>query len=423
MNSHCSRVGSLTLVGLGVLAFGLVACGPTADNGGGGGGNKDGGTRDGWSWNYGDASVYIPDGGELCPDCEQDAGACAANTTKAQELPLDIYVMLDQSGSMADPVSGGTKWTAVTGALEAFLQQPLTDVSVGIQFFGVAPAGGVSCNTNPCNSNSDCPGSGCGPCTYDSYYGMSFCAGAAGDTDSCNAADYANPAVEIAPLPGVYNAIKTAIDAHGPTTLTPTSAALQGAVNHAKSWSGFHPQHVTIVIFATDGDPTECDPQDMPSIDAIAAAGFNGTPKIRTYVIGVGTSLSNLNGIANAGGTTSAFMVDTGGNVQQQFLQAMNQIRGAALGCTYQIPDTGDAGAPDFTKVNVQYTPGTGGAAQGIPMAPSQASCPPNGDAWYYDNASAPTKIILCPYTCNRITPDSSGQVDILLGCQTQIIG
>jgi hypothetical protein len=104
-------------------------------------------------------------------------------------------------------------------------------------------------------------------------------------------------------------------------------------------------------------------------------------------------------------------------------VQALNQIRGAALGCSYQIPDPGDAGVIDFTQVNVQYTPGSGGPAQAIPQAPDQASCPPNADAWYYDNATAPTKILLCPYTCNRITPDSSGQVDILLGCQTQIIG
>ena len=49
-----------------------------------------------------------------------------------------------------------------------------------------------------------------------------------------------------------------------------------------------------------------------------------------TFVIGVGPSLSALNGIAAAGGTTSAFLVDTSANVNQQFLDAMNAIRNSA---------------------------------------------------------------------------------------------
>ena len=387
MSPRHSLLGTLAGAALALAALGLVACG-TTDSGGNPGGNTDGGTKkdSGWTWDYGDASVYIPDGGELCPDCEQDAGACAANTTKAKELPLDIYIMLDQSSSMSDVAGTSTKWDTVASAPQTFLSQPLVDVSVGIQFFGL-----------PID--------------------------AAGD-DSCTASDYATPSVEIAPLPGVFNAIKSAVQAHGPSTATPTAPALQGAINHAKSWGGFHPQHVTIVIFATDGDPTECSPQDIPSIQQIAAAGVAGTPKILTFVIGVGSSLSNLNAIASSGGTTQAFLADTSSStMQSDLVQALNQIRGAALGCSYQIPDPGDAGVIDFTQVNVQYTPGSGGPAQAIPQAPDQASCPPNADAWYYDNATAPTKILLCPYTCNRITPDSSGQVDILTGCKTQVIG
>jgi len=55
-------------------------------------------------------------------------------------------------------------------------------------------------------------------------------------------------------------------------------------------------------------------------------------------VIGVGSALSNLNQIAQAGGTNSAFIVDTNGNVGQQFIEALNAIRGAALACEYLIP-------------------------------------------------------------------------------------
>ena len=50
--------------------------------------------------------------------------------------------------------------------------------------------------------------------------------------------------------------------------------------------------------------------------------------------------------------TGSAFVVDTTQNVNQQFLDALNKIRGAALGCSYLIP-LPDGGTPDFAAVNV----------------------------------------------------------------------
>ncbi len=355
--------------------------------------------------------------GEFTPD----AAACAGESIKAQQVPLDMFIMMDQSSSMSDPVSGGSdKWTAVTAALATFVDQPgLTDVSVGIQYFGL-PAGGATCGVPFCTTDADC-GAGCGPC--DLSLGLGICTGySGGGGDSCMASDYAVADVEIAPLPGVATPIKNSLNAHMPTTSTPTSAALQGAIDHAKAWGTAHPSDVAIVVLATDGDPTECD-TNISDIDAIAAAGVSGTPKILTFVIGVGSSLSNLNSIAASGGTTMAFLVDTGADVNMQFLAAMNAIRGAALGCQYGIPVPPDGMMPDFGKLNVQYTPGGGGAAQIFPQVADQASCPASGDAWYYDNPSAPTQIFLCGSTCTKVSADAMGQIDVLLGCQTITIG
>ncbi len=347
--------------------------------------------------------------GSLGPD-----GGCAGTATKAQELPLDIYIMLDQSGSMLDTVAGGgTKWDAVTSALKSFLQQPgLGGISVGIQYFGVPPGGGgtnCACPTNVCTTPGDiCLGGIC-----------FICATMSGGTDSCNAADYAKPDVEIAALPNSAPALINSINGHSPNTSTPTSAALQGAVDHAKAWATQNPNHVVIDILATDGDPTECD-TSLPDIDAIAAGGAMGTPKVLTFVIGVGSSLGALNGIAAAGGTGQAFIVDTNQNVNMQFLQALNAIRGAALGCNYSIP-VPQNGTPDFSAVNVQYTPGGGGSAQIIPQVADKAHCPSSGDAWYYDNPSAPTQIVICDNFCNTLSMDSTGEVDVVLGCKTVV--
>jgi len=194
---------------------------------------------------------------------------------------------------------------------------------------------------------------------------------------------------------------------------------LQGAIDHASAWATNHAGDAVVAVLATDGDPTECD-TTLADINAIAAAGVAATPKILTFVIGVGSDLSNLNGIAAAGGTTSAFLVDTGGNVNQQFLDAMNAIRHAALGCTYQIPLPTDGSTPNFQEVNVEYTPGSG-SQQTIPYVTDQGSCPSSGNAWYYDNAANPTQIILCSATCGTIEADTAGQVNITLGCATII--
>ena len=315
-------------------------------------------------------------------DLTVDAPPCATSVVKAEQVALDLYIMLDQSASMDDTVNGGgSKWTAVTGALTTFLgQSGLDGVSVGLQYFGLP-----------------------GPDGFD---------------DSCTASDYAVADVEIAALPGVKTKITTSLAGHSPNTSTPTSAALQGAVNHAKTWAQAHPMDAVAVILATDGDPTECD-TTISDIEKIASTAANGTPKIPTFVIGVGSSLSNLNGIAMAGSSMNAFLVDTSSNVNQQFLDAMNAIRGAALGCVYTIP-TG-SGPVDYSQVNIVYQPGNGGQPETLPYVTSKANCPSSGNGWYYDNPAAPTQIILCDSSCSGIEVDMTGQVDITLGCQTVV--
>jgi hypothetical protein len=233
-------------------------------------------------------------------------------------------------------------------------------------------------------------------------------------------AAYATPEVPIAPLPGNAGAITASIAGHAPSGGTPTSAALQGAIDHAKAFANQNPDHVVIVTLATDGDPTECDP-DINNIAAMAAAGLNGSPAIRTFVIGVGSSLTNLNAIAAAGGTGQAYIVDTNQNVTQQFVDALEDIQGNALGCSYALPDPPEGEMLDLEKVNVEYTPGDGGPTQTIPKVANAAACPPNGDGWYYDDEQAPTQILLCDFTCAKVSADTTGSMKILLGCETII--
>lgn len=360
--------------------------------------------------NVGSTGSMSADGGD---------GSCAASQQKAQQIPLDMFVMLDKSGSMKESVGTSDRWTAVTSALGAFLKQPNTaGISVGIQYFGQPKAGAKMCPST-CVKDADCGDPTCGLCTVIIPGLFGVCGGAITvGGDSCDANDYAKPAVEISALPAAADMLINSMKAQAPEGGTPTSAALAGAVQHAKEWAKNHPSHVTIAVFATDGDPGECD-TSITGISKIASDAFVGTPKVPTYVIGVGKLVSNLNAIAAAGGTGAAFLVEDA-NANTKFLEAMNAIRGSALACSYLIP-TPTMGTPDFDAVNVQYTAGGGTQKSIFPKVADKSKCVAGTDAWYYDNNTDPKQINLCDDTCNKLSKDTKGQVDILLGCKTVV--
>lgn len=344
-------------------------------------------------------------------------GGCAGQDYVAEKAPLDMYIMLDQSGSMSDPPSGGngSKWNAVTAGLTTFINQPAAaGIGVGIQYFPLST--GDQCSAVPfCATDADCGGPSCGPCMV-VFPGQGVCVGGG---DSCDAMDYATPDVEIGVLPANASPLQSSLGSHGPTGNTPTSAALQGAVDHAKAWATAHPGHVVVVVLATDGDPTSCN-DDLAFINNIATTGLNGTPSVKTFVIGVGGSVGALNGIAAAGGTQQAFMIDQDPDVQTAFLDALNQIQGASLPCSYLIPPPPMGETIDYGKINFSYTP-SGGTAQTVPRVDSAASCPANGLGWYYDDPNNPTSIVLCPSACSTISADLGGSVNIVVGCDTVV--
>ena len=88
---------------------------------------------------------------------------CAGVTETAQLVPLDMYVMLDSSGSMTEKTGkmgkGVVKWDAITTALDTFLKAPSsTGIGVGIQFFPLLQKGVPT----SCTSNAECgPGAPC----------------------------------------------------------------------------------------------------------------------------------------------------------------------------------------------------------------------------------------------------------------------
>jgi hypothetical protein len=101
-------------------------------------------------------------------------------------------------------------------------------------------------------------------------------------------------------------------------------------------------------------------------------------------------------------------------------------VRGPALACQYMLPaPAADAGQLDYFSVNVQFTSGAGTAVT-IGNVKDRASCSATKGGWYYDvdpsTGATPQTISICDASCQQLTADPVGRVDILLGCKTVIV-
>jgi Mg-chelatase subunit ChlD len=296
----------------------------------------------------------------------QGDASCTATEVQASPVPLDIVIMLDRSASMMD----NNKWTGTVAALDTFFAAS-SSAGIGVGL-GVFPVG-----------------------------------------SSCNKTMYQNLLVPIGALPQSQTALTTAIAGQMPLgDTTPLQAAIEGGLYAAAQQKAAHPDHVVVVVLATDGTATCVTLDPTPAQSAADGLTTNG---IMTFTVAMqGSDTTTLNAVAQAGGTGHVFDVTTDITL---WSQALEQIRAKSLPCDVVIPPPPPGQQLDTGLVNVVYTPG-GGAATTIPYAMSSANCGSNA-GWYYDDAANPTKVLFCPATCTVIKADANAKVDVAFGCKT----
>jgi hypothetical protein len=125
------------------------------------------------------------------------------------------------------------------------------------------------------------------------------------------------------------------------------------------------------------------------------------------------------------GGSGRPFVVDAldtdgGGSLETRFAQALAGVRSASLPCRYALPAP-EAGAVDFGKINVVYTPSSGPAST-IPRVDSPDACLASA-GWFLDRGagSGPPTVDFCPATCAEVRSDPGGRVDLVSGCETLV--
>jgi von Willebrand factor type A domain len=315
----------------------------------------------------------------------KEVEVCAAVVGESELRRVYLAFALDVSGSMgSDAERFRLKWQPVIQASEAFFsEQDSAGLSASLTFF-------------PSENGAT----------------------------RCSDASYMVPSVPQTLLPSAEfsNAI-TAL-ALTPTsnwrTSTPTLAAFNGTAAGLGAIADPSPLALRAIVLVTDGVPQGCgaDGSELPLlVDAVRNSG------ILTFVVGVGNppssglvdNLANLNGIAEAGGTGQAFIVQTGDAAQTEadFKAVIDGIRGLSVACNIEIPlpPAGAQFVPE--RINVTYR-----SAGATDVALSYDAECRSTNSWRYDNPDAPQNIVLCDDTCGTAQRDVSAKLSVEFGCE-----
>jgi hypothetical protein len=181
------------------VSVAFVACGEEKDDDGDSSANGDGDIS--LSDGDGDGDGVDSEPIDGCTDSYADQSGCTGENYEGESIPLDIYIMFDQSASMGCVIEAQKPWDfegeccadacgqvpridPLRQAVEQFLTDPQSaGISVGIGYFGQQQIGSTSCNANT----------------------------------------FSTPAVGIAALPGNAQAVLDSLYSVDPTGETPTA--------------------------------------------------------------------------------------------------------------------------------------------------------------------------------------------------------
>lgn len=355
-------------------------------------------------------------------------GACTSGSAEAALVPVDMFAMMDRSGSMELSASlGQTRWQAASSALvdyansrEAqgngfamgYFPYP-TDcfecrdsgrlAPVDYCWWGYGQWQATACDAT--RSDIVLAGYDRNDCSWESFhgfadqYGLQF--GVLSGPGGAQARAQENSLSQLDGIQPEYN--------------TDTYSAVRAAIELAEQHQSAHPDRKAVALLITDGMPdTACVRTNQETfemtVDAAAAAYQRG---IETYVIGVGPNLSLLDhvALAGSGGTQLAFLADVD---QASIVRALSEVQQVSMPCWFPVPDPGD-GRLDYSSPSVILTsaPGQSSLAERV----NDASECGSDTAWYYDDNDAPLRVHLCPAACSVARAGGESRVDLEYRC------
>jgi hypothetical protein len=305
----------------------------------------------------------IGDGGHG-PSPSADAN-CGNSATTMTQVPADLLLVLDRSGSMTNSISDDTicdpgsgcsqRWATMVAAMRAVLASSPASIQWGLKLF---------------SSPGITTGSGSTP-----------------------AGCVVSPGVEVPLGTGNADTLVADIATTEPNFNTPTRAAIETALAYLKTANDGRSKYI---LLATDGEPNcaaagpyATSPDLEATLATIAQAKAAG---ILVYVIGVGISSANLDEMARQGGTGSFYPARS----PQSLTAALNSIVGIVASCVYTM----SAVPPDPGNLGVYLD--------------KQLVARSDADGW---SLGGPDSVVFHGRACEGIKAGTYRSVQVLFGC------
>jgi hypothetical protein len=313
------------------------------------------------------------------------ADSCAAVSQQAmnQRKPADIIIAVDNSGSMDDEIG------FVRDNLNAF-SQSIVDSGIDVRIVLISAAAGERGADRDIDVDED----------------TGICIAAPLGSGQC-------PADSLAPR---YTHIAQEVGSHD---------ALNLFIETYPSWQAqLRPNATKTFVVVTD-DNADREPNETAAAFEASVAALPGGLFAQWSFSGI-YCFSECPDSAEIGQTYADLVMRRQGVAGDLCLQdfkpvfdrlAEAVVEGSGLDCEWPIPDAPAGQTFDRQRVNVRYT-AAGGAPTALPQFPSESVCG-SGEGWFYDDASAPTRILACPQSCAGLQSQQDASVEVLFGCET----
>lgn len=353
--------------------------------------------------------------------------ACIVSTADAVlvEEPVDIILLLDNSGSMSDELD----------AVEA---------NINVNFANILADSGVDYRVILISRHRREPRTESGEastsiCVSTPLSGQSACDNAAEPIFSPRFFHYSTKLEST-------DSFDVMLDTYAP----PFDGDREERFDQAPlGWSEWlRPGAKKVFLELTDDDEDMSVPELLGELTSMAPDHFGATPESPAFVfhsiVGVAekgdpteaylpdeplqeeTCTGNDNDVANAGLTYQELSRLTGGlrfplcqfNAYDVVFQRIAQdvVRTSNIACDFPIPPPPAGLTLDLEKVAIAYSPGAGGAAVQFGQAPTARECQPN--AFYIENE----RLNLCAAACSEVRADPGASVSVLFTCESQLI-
>jgi hypothetical protein len=256
-------------------------------------------------------------------------------------------------------------------------------------------------------------------------FGLSLFPTPSDDTASCAAQDYRDAALPIGDVSQMSGGVLAQLEAVTPHGQTPTAPAFTAALALATAHALEHPERSVVVVLATDGLPTTCDPIDARALATLAGDALSGPGHVRTLVVAsrslAGSDQRSFNAIASAGGTARALGIDPRADFATQLSDALGAAATKRVACDLALPEPDAQQRLDYDAVNVVLD--AEGERTTFPRVRGPESCSSAG-GWYYDvdpARGAPSRLNMCKASCDRLSDTGAAQLQVELGCRTVV--